>query len=50
MVAANAECAVAFPFTPGNAGDAPEGRNLLDIPELWLCRVLMAVAYEGDKT
>ena len=54
MVAANAQCAVTFSLTPGNAGDAPEGRKLLhrikDIPELWLCSVVMDGAYEGNKT
>ena len=30
MVAANAEQAVAFSLTPGNVGDGPEGRILLE--------------------
>jgi transposase len=54
MVAASAECAVAFSLSAGNVGDAPEGRKLLDklknIPELWLCNVLMDRAYEGNET
>ena len=54
MVAADAQCAIAFSLTPGNAGDAPEGRRQLhrikDIPELWLCSVLMDGAYEGNET
>lgn len=53
MVAADAQCAVAFSLTPGNAGDGPEGKKLLqrikDIPELWLCSVLMDGAYDGNE-
>jgi hypothetical protein len=30
MVAANAEQPVAFSLSPGNAGDGPEGRELLE--------------------
>jgi hypothetical protein len=29
LVAANARCALSFALSPGNAGDAPEGRSLL---------------------
>ena len=54
MVAANAEQAVAFSLTPGNAGDGPEGRELLEriknIPHIQFCDVLMDKAYEGDAT
>ena len=52
MVAANAECAVAFSLSPGQAGDAPEGRKLLmslgtaSKP----CAIIMDRAYEGDDT
>lgn len=54
MVAANAEQAVAFSLTPGNAGDGPEGRELLEriknILHIQYCDVLMDKAYEGDAT
>ena len=52
MVAANAECAVAFSLSPGQAGGAPEGRKLLvslgtaSEP----CAIIMDRAYEGDET
>ena len=52
MVAANAECAVAFSLSPGQAGGAPEGRKLLmslgtaSKP----CAIIMDRAYEGDET
>lgn len=52
MVAANAECAVIFSLSPGQAGDAPEGRKLLmalgTAPEP--CAIIMDRAYEGDET
>ena len=52
MVAANAECAVIFSLSPGQSGDAPEGRKLLMAlgtpPEP--CAVIMDRAYEGDET
>jgi transposase len=54
MVAANAEQAVAFSLSPGNAGDGPEGRELLEKiknnPHIQFCDVLMDKAYEGDAT
>lgn len=52
MVAANARCAVGFSLSPGQAGDAPEGRALLDgLKELPVgCHLLMDKAYEGDET
>lgn len=52
MVAANAECAVIFSLSPGQAGDAPEGRKLLmslgTAPEP--CTIIMDRAYEGNET
>ena len=54
MVAANAEQAVAFSLTPGNAGDGPEGRVLMEkiknIAHVQFCDILMDKAYEGDVT
>ncbi|CAK8719440.1 hypothetical protein LDFHOB_08870 [Candidatus Electronema aureum] len=52
MIAASAECAVLFSLSPGQAGDAPEGRRLLiklgatSEP----CAMIMDKAYEGDET
>ena len=52
MVAAHARCAIAFSLTPGQAGDAPAGRELLralpDLPKR--CRLIMDKAYEGNET
>jgi len=52
MVAADARCAIAFCLTPGQAGDAPTGRELLrampDLPKR--CRLIMDRAYEGNET
>ncbi len=52
MVAANARCAIGFSLSPGQAGDAPEGRELLrSLPDLPVdCRLLMDCAYEGNAT
>lgn len=54
MVASSSRHAIAFSLTPGQAGDAPEGRRLIQrisrIPELWLCSILMDGAYEGNET
>jgi len=52
MVAASARCAIGFSLSPGQAGDAPEGRALLrSIQELPMsCHLLMDCAYEGDET
>lgn len=52
MVAASARCAIGFSLSPGNAGDAPEGRALLrSIDELPMsCHLLMDCAYEGNET
>ena len=53
MVAAGHDRAVAFSLSPGQAGDAPEGRKLLKTLEN--CgrdgtKVIMDKAYEGDET
>ena len=52
MVAASAECALIFSLSPGNAGDAPQGRSLLErlgpVPKR--CSLLMDRAYEGNET
>ena len=52
MVAASDRCAIGFSLSPGQAGDAPEGRALLrSIPELPMsCHLLMDCAYEGNET
>lgn len=53
MVAADAQTAVSFSLSPGQAGDAPEGRKLLETLENsgWEgVHVLMDKAYEGDET
>ena len=53
MVAADDQTAVTFSLSPGQAGDAPEGRALLKTLENsgWegTC-VIMDKAYEGDDT
>ena len=52
MVAADARTAITFALSPGNAHDAPEGRELLrdlgPMPEG--LPMLMDKAYEGDET
>jgi transposase len=52
MVAANARTAVTFSLSPGQAGDAPAGRELLrtlaKLPKR--CRLIMDKAYEGNET
>lgn len=52
MVAADARTAITFALSPGNAHDAPEGRQLLlrlgPMPEG--LPMLMDKAYEGDET
>jgi hypothetical protein len=52
MIDATAECAVIFSLSPGQAGDAPEGRWLLT--ELGAasepCAMIMDKASEGDET
>ena len=53
MVAAGHDRAVAFSLSPGQAGDAPEGRKLLKTLENcgWDgTKVIMDKAYEGDET
>ena len=53
MVAADARTAVTFALSPGNAGDAPEGRKLLKSLEKqgWEgTHVIMDKAYEGNET
>jgi hypothetical protein len=53
MVAADARTAVTFSLSPGNAGDAPEGRKLLSTLEKqgWEgTHVIMDIAYEGNET
>lgn len=54
MAAANERTAFGFSLSPGQAGDAPEGRKLL---EAWreqkpegLKAVILDRAYEGDET
>jgi len=41
---------VNFSLSPGNAGDAPEGRALLQQTKLTATYVIMDRAYEGDET
>ena len=53
MVAADAQTAVTFALSPGQAGDAPEGRKLLKTLQNkgWDgTKVIMDKAYEGDET
>lgn len=53
MAAADAKTAVTFSLSPGQAGDAPEGRKLLRTLENngWEgTHVVMDKAYEGDET
>ena len=52
MVAASARCAIGFSLSPGQDGDAPQGRELLrSIPELPMgCHLIVDRAYEGDET
>jgi len=53
MVAADDRTAVTFSLSPGQSGDAPEGRKLLKGLENcgWLgAKVIMDKAYEGDET
>lgn len=52
MVTASDRAAVSFSLSPGNAGDAPEGRKLLNFtPANKVHRhLIMDRAYEGDET
>lgn len=51
MVAANDRFAVDFSLSPGNSGDAPEGRKLMEkIGHFEAQYLIMDRAYEGDET
>ena len=53
MIAAADKTAVTFSLSPGNAGDGPEGRKLLESMKDcgWEgAKVIMDKAYEGDET
>ena len=52
MVAADARTAITFALSPGQAHDAPEGRELLNRlgPPSRPLYLLMDRAYEGDET
>ena len=52
LVAANAHCALILKLSPGQAGDAPAGRELLAAggPVPAGCYLIMDRAYEGDET
>ena len=52
MVAADARTAITFSLSPGQAGDAPQGRALLRHlgPPNRPLYLLMDKAYEGDET
>ena len=52
LVAANARCALILKLSPGQAGDAPFGRELLQAggPVPASCYLIMDSAYEGDET
>src|ERR1700761_2230475 len=52
LVAANDRCALMLKLSPGQAGDAPLGRELLEAggPAPPDCLLLMDGAYEGDET
>src|SRR5271165_6818166 len=52
LVAANDRCALMLKLSPGQAGDAPQGRELLEAggPAPPDCLLIMDGAYEGDET
>src|SRR5580698_2202725 len=52
LVAANDRCALMLKLSPGQAGDAPRGRELLEAggPAPPDCLLIMDGAYEGDET
>jgi hypothetical protein len=51
MVAADARTAITFALSPGNAHDAPEGRELLrELGSFPGMPVIMDRAYEGNET
>ncbi|MDB6019379.1 MAG: transposase [Pedosphaera sp.] len=51
-MAANDRCALVLKLSPGQAGDAPHGRELLEAggPVPAGCPLIMDRAYEGDET
>jgi transposase len=52
LVAANAQCALSLALSSGQAGDAPQGRDLLRAGGAAPagCPLIMDRAYEGDET
>ncbi len=50
MIAADERTAVSFSLSPGQAGEAPEGRKLLAATPLTAENVTMDKACEGDET
>jgi transposase len=52
LVAASDRCALILKLSPGQAGDAPAGRELLAAggPVPTGCHLIMDSAYEGDET
>jgi transposase len=52
LVAADDRCALMLKLSPGQAGDAPKGRELLEAgaPAPPDCLLIMDGAYEGDET
>ncbi|MFT3790394.1 MAG: IS5 family transposase [Rudaea sp.] len=52
LAAANERCVLAFALTPGQAGDAPAGRALMQTlaRPVSRCHLLMDRAYEGNET
>ena len=52
LVSASAECPLIWCLSPGNAGDAPQGRKLLEAPGPTSvpCSLFMDRAYEGNET
>ena len=52
LVSADDRCALMLKLSPGQAGDAPQGRELLEAggPAPPDCLLIMDSAYEGDET
>ena len=52
LAAASAKCPLTCGLSPGNAGDAPQGRKLPEAlgPTPVPCSLLMDRAYEGNET
>jgi len=52
LAAANAQCALILKLSPGQAGDAPQGRELLEAggPAPKGCPLIMDSAYQGNET